>query len=127
MAKYFHSDVFDNGLSEIVASGNQIHLISNYTPGDNYATVLAASLGNATLAGGDRVLAADGTGRKVTTAAKAGTATATDASPTDSHFAILDTAGSRVLSVTDETSDQGITSGNPLNFPALDWSIAQPV
>lgn len=127
MAKHFHTDVFDNGLQEIIDDGNEIHLISDYTAGDNYATVTGNSLGNATIGGGDKALAADGTGRKVALSSVSGTATATDASPTDLHFAILDTTGSRVLAVTDETTDQGITSGNPLTFPALDFSIAQPV
>lgn len=126
MPAYFHTDVFDNGLNEIINDANEIHLISAYTAGDNYATVTGNSLGNATLAGGDKALAADGTGRKVTTSAVSGTATATDAAPTNLHFALIDTVGSRVLAVADETTDQGITSGNPLNFPSLDWSIAQP-
>jgi hypothetical protein len=126
MAKFFNTDVFDNGLNQIVNDANQIHLISNYTAGDSYATVTGNSLGNAALAGGDKTLSAEGTGRKVTTGAVSGTATATDASPTDLHFALIDTVNSKVLAVTDETTDQGITSGNTLNFPSLNWIIAQP-
>lgn len=128
MAKWVHQDVLDNGLNEIVTNGNQLHVVSAYSAGDNYATVVGNSLINYALAGGDKVLSAHATtGRKVTIAAKSGqNATASAATP-DLHFAVVDSVNSKVVFVTDETSDQAITSGNPVNTPAFEYQVVQPV
>jgi hypothetical protein len=45
----------------------------------------------------------------------------------DMHFAFVDTVNSKVLWVTQETSGQVITAGNPVNFPALVYKAVQPV
>lgn len=44
----------------------------------------------------------------------------------DLHVAFTDGAA-KVLWVTDETSNQPITSGNPINFPQLTYTNSQPV
>jgi len=128
MPKWTHTDVLDNGLNEIVNNGDVLHVISAYAAADNYATVTGNSVANYSLAGGDKTLAAHATtGRKVTIGAKSGNnATATAASP-DLHLAVVDSVNSKVLYVTDETSDQPITSGNPVNTPAFDLQLPQPV
>jgi hypothetical protein len=61
----------------------------------------------------------------LTTAAKSGTATAGSGAAPDLHIAFTDNA-SRVLWVTDETSDQVITSGNMVAFPPLTYTSTQP-
>jgi hypothetical protein len=125
MAKYAHSDVLDGGLTAIKTAATKMLLISGYTAGDSYATVVAAKLAEATMASGDFTIAADGSGRKVTSATKSATASASSPTP-NLHIAFTDGAA-KVLWVTDETTDQAITSGNTVNFPALTYSSAQPV
>ena len=44
----------------------------------------------------------------------------------DLHFCFVDTTNSKVLWVTDETTDQTITSGNPVTFPSLVYTANQP-
>lgn len=58
-------------------------------------------------------------------------ATAPDATSTykivdDLHYAFTDGAA-KVLYVTDETTNQVVTSGNPINFPQLTYNSSQPV
>ena len=50
-----------------------------------------------------------------------------NASGTASHFAFVDTANSKVLWVTEETSGQTIVLGNPVTFPSLVYTAKQPV
>ena len=204
MPTFYHPDLLDHGLDRIRAqkqAGNdvEIHLVSNYTAGDSYATVNGNSLGGVDLATGDLTLDDQGTnGREVNIAAKSvaaatgsstthhsGTATAgasttltetgaghtvdehigrvvvitggtgsgqkrriTDNDATvltvesawttnpstdstyeirdDLHIAVLDKTDSKVLAVVEETSEQVITSGNPIDIPAIALQKNQP-
>lgn len=129
MAKWVHTDVLDNGLNEIVSNGNVLHVIEAYSASDNFATVVGNSVANYSLAGGDKTLSAHATtGRKVTIAAKSGNnATKSSVGSPDLHLAVVDTVNSKVLFVTDETSDQAITNGNPVNTPVFEYQLPQPV
>jgi len=44
----------------------------------------------------------------------------------DLHVALVDSTGSAVLLVTDETSDQTVTSGGTFNVPAWTYQVGQP-
>ena len=127
MAKWVRSGVLDNGLNDIKTVATKMLLLSTYTAGDTYAVVFANRLNaGVTMAAADFTLAAAGNNRTLTTAAgKADTATATAATP-NLHIAFTDGVGV-VIWVTDETSDQPITSGNTINFPALVYTSQQPV
>lgn len=131
MPKFYNPDVLDNGLQYIIdqAAGNvDLLLIEGYTQGDSYATVDAAKLCTVDLVGGDMTLGNQGTlGRELTVAAKTGTASGSSGATPDLHIAIVDVTNSAVLAVTDETSDQVITSGNPINFPSFALQMNQPV
>lgn len=123
--------VFDNGLNEIVSNANALWLVKDPVANDainnNYAALDAKRVASVTLAGGDKVLADYASGRQVTTAAKTDSAADADSvGGDDLHFALVDTVNSRVLAITDETTDQAITSGNGVNLPSLGWKIAQP-
>ncbi len=129
MPKYAHPDVLDQGLNEIRNSANQQHLIRAYAFGDSYATVVGNSVASVSMIPADYTLAnGSGGARTLTTAANksANAAQASGASP-NLHFAFIDTATSRVLWVTDETTDQVIASGNPVTFPQLVYTSNQPV
>jgi hypothetical protein len=126
MAKWAHSDVLDGGLSAIKNNATKMLLISAYAAGDSYATVTGNKLAEVTMASGDFALSSSGSNRVLTTAAgKSAAATASAAGGSNLHFAFTDGAA-KVLWVTDETTDQAITSGNTVNFPQLTYTSNQP-
>ena len=130
MPKYLHPDVIDNGLQHIIdqAAGNvDMRLLSAYTQGDSYATVTGNAIATINMIVGDFTLGDSGSfDRKLTVAAKTGAASSSASSP-DLHVALIDATNSKVLAVTDETSEQDITAGNPLTIPTFDIVVNQPV
>lgn len=128
MAKYAHPDVLDNGPNYIKTNCNKMALIGSYAFGDSYATVNAAILAEAAMTSTDFTLGSSGNDRTLTTAAgkSDASANASGGSATN-HIAFVDTVNSKVLWVTEETSGQAITAGNPVNFPSLVYTAKQPV
>ena len=124
MAKWVRSGVLDNGLNDIKNTATRMLLISAYSAGDSYATVVANKLAEATMTGTDFVLSSSSSNRVLTTAAGK-SATATAGGTPDLHIAFTD-GTSNVIWVTDETSNQPITSGNTINFPQLTYTSNQP-
>lgn len=125
MAKFAHADVLDGGLNAIKNGATRMLLVSSYTTADSYATVVANTLCSITMATGDYLLSTSGANRVLTTSAKSGTATATAGGTPDLHFVFTD-GSAKILWATDETSNQPITSGNTVNFPALTYTSNQP-
>jgi hypothetical protein len=126
MAKYVHSDVLDGGLNAIKNSATRMLLIKAYTVADSYATVTTNAICSVPMTSGDYTLSgADGAARVLTVSARSGTASADSGIAPDLHIAFTDNV-SKVLLVTDETSDQVITSGNTVNFPSLTYTSSQP-
>lgn len=119
MTKYAHPDVLDNGPAYIKANCNKVILITAYST--VYATVNGANkIAEAALVTGDFALSgADGAARVLTatlTGKSMGNALQGLADGTGMHLAFVDTATSKVLYVTDESSDQPITNGNPVQL-----------
>jgi len=115
--------VFDNGLSVLDSEANKILVTSQEATTFTEANSTYA-LGNSTSlsigTSGDRV----GGGRKVTVAAISdgsitGTGTAT-------HYAIVDTANSRLLATAALTASQSVTSGNTFTLATFDIGIPDP-
>lgn len=130
MAKYQDKTaVLDAKLDVIIDQATQIHLLSAYTPGDSYATVVANSLASTTIAPGNWTKSDYGTnGRKVVMDNnKSGVASASTTGVEDLHIALLDAVNSVVVHVTDETTDQIVYAGNPVYFGALEIRENQPV
>jgi hypothetical protein len=126
MAKYAHADVLDGGLNAIKNSALRMLLLKAYTAGDSYATVTGNAICSVVMASADFTLSgADNAPRVLTTAAKSGTASANSGATPNLHIAFTDNVG-KVLWVTDETSDQVVTSGNTINFPSLTYTSSQP-
>jgi predicted membrane-bound mannosyltransferase len=127
MPKWVKSTVLDDGINVIKNTCTKMHLISAYTLADSDAVVLANALNAAvTMASTDFTVAASGNNRTLTVAAgKTSTANATATGTPDLHIAFM-TAANVVLWVTDETSNQAITSGNPLTFPGPVYTSNQP-
>ena len=126
MSKWVHADVLDNGPAYIKNNCNKVCVVSEYTEGDSYATVTAAILAEAALTSTDFTLASSGSDRTLTTAAGKQD-TSANATGAASHIAFVDTVASKVLWVTEETSGQSITAGNPVTFPSLVYTVKQPV
>lgn len=128
MAKFAHPDVLDGGLNVIKNSANSMRLITAYTAGDSYSTVNAASIAAVAMTSTDYALGNGASSARTLTVAsgKSATASAGSGATPNLHIAFVDTAGSRVLWVTDETTDQVVTSGNTVNFPAPVYTSSQP-
>ena len=58
--------------------------------------------------------------------AKAISLTASSGAGPNLHLAIVDSTGSAVLLVTDETTDQVVTSGGTFNVPSWTYDVNQP-
>ncbi len=127
MAKWVKSTVLDDGINVIKNTATKMYLISAYTANDSYATVIANALNaGVTMTGTDFTVAASGLNRTLTVASgKSGAATATIGGTPDLHIAFTD-GSANVVWVTDETSNQPITSGNTINFPAPVYTSNQP-
>ena len=126
MTKWAHADVLDNGPAYIKTNCDKVCVVSAYTAGDSYATVTDAILAEAALTTSDFTLASAGNDRTLTTAAGKQD-TSANATGAASHIAFVDTVNSKVLWVTEETSGQSITAGNPVTFPSLVYTAKQPV
>lgn len=126
MAKWAHADVLDNGPARIKSDANKMYLLSTYAAADSFATVTANKLCEATMTSGDYTLGSASSNRILTTATKTANATASAGGTPDLHVAWVDTVNSKVLWVTDETTNQPITSGNPIDFPAFVYTSNQP-
>lgn len=128
-----HSDVLDNGLTYLKTSAIKQLLISSYTNGDTYATVLANKMAEVSIAPSEWVIANGGNGaRQVTSpAGKVAAATVGASGPVppatkiDLFWAFTD-GTSKVLWVTNATSDTAIVVGTSYTFPALTYTSNQP-
>lgn len=126
MAKYAHADVLDGGLNGIKNVATKMLLIKAYSLGDSYATVTGNLVAEVTMVAGDYTLTgADAASRVLTVAAKSATASVGSGATPNLHIAFTN-GSNKVLWVTDETSDQVITSGNTVNFPTITYTSGQP-
>lgn len=125
MAQFASSNVLDNGINHIKNNAQRIVLLSAYTVGSTYATVITNILAEAATAPANYTLATSGSNRTVTSAAGLEDPSA-NATGTANHIAFLNDTGSDVLWVTSETSAQAITAGNPVTFPSLTYTAQQP-
>lgn len=128
MTKWAHADVLDNGLNHIKNNCDKVILTSAYAAGDSFATVVAATLAEAAMSAPDFVLGNGAAGARALTSAAGVQDAAANATGGGAamHICFVDTINSKVLWVTDETSDQTITLGNPVTFPSLVYTSTQP-
>ncbi|OQB10829.1 MAG: hypothetical protein BWY21_00136 [Parcubacteria group bacterium ADurb.Bin216] len=126
MAKWVRSGVLDNGLNDIKTNATHMLLIKAYTLADSYATVVGNIVADVTMTSGDYTLASASSNRTLTTASgKSATASAGSGASPNLHIAFTD-GSANVIWVTDETSDQVVTSGNTVNFPSIVYTSNQP-
>ena len=136
VTKFIHDKIRDNGLSyfQTVAAAGNLRLILNSaapaTPTEA-RTLYDGTAGKYRLSNEITVASADvtlsnnpGGGRRITVASKTGTAAATRAAG-ELCFSLVNAAAGaeELLYVGEETTDQAITSGNTITFPAFDIII----
>lgn len=127
MAYFAHADVLDNGPAHIKANATKILLISDYTFGDSYATVTAAKISEANVTTADWTFSTSGNDRVLTSTDNlVGSVAAASSDGTTVHYAAVDATNSKVLLVTEEGSDQPITSGNPITLKSMVYKSGQP-
>ncbi len=132
-AKWANASILDGG-SDLVRTlaatlaKVKMHVIKAYTPGDTYATAITTnSCGSVDMVAADFVQSSIGSNRRTTLPAKAILLTASSWAAPDLHIAIVDSVAGVVLFVTDETSNQVITSGNTFNVPTWSFDFNQPI
>lgn len=124
---WLDENVMDQGLNHIVNNANEMRVVSAYTQNDTYATVVANTVALIGMSPTDFTLGNQGTfGRQITVAAKSGTASANSGAGPDLAIALCISASTEVSAVTDETTDQEITNGNPINVPSWTIKMNQP-
>ena len=132
MAKFANVTVLDGGSDLIrtlaaTTARVKMHLIKAYTAGDAYATAVTTnSLGSFDMVAADFVQSG-ASNRATAVAAKTITLTASSGAGPNLHIAVVDSVSSVVLLVTDETSDQVVTSGNTFSVPSWTYTVSQPV
>jgi len=133
MAKWASSTVLDGGsdyIRTLAATTSRVkqHVIKAYTAGDSYSTVVTTnSCGGVDMVAGDFVQSgAAGAARVTTIGAKSISLTANSGAGPNLHIALVDSVSSAVLLVTDETSDQVLTSGGTFNVPSWAYTVNQP-
>lgn len=113
MAKSSNLDVLD-GLGDVIQGNCNLMVACSAEPTTRTEAVTTYALADVAMASGDFTNATDGTGRKLTVAAKAGVTI--DATGTATHVALVD--ATRLLYVTTCTS-QALTSGGTVDFPSF--------
>ena len=120
---YLNDRVLDNGLSALSSEVNALH-ICNAEPATYAAATGANSLGSKATPSVASPSARSPNGRKVTVAAiVSGSPGAIATTGTASHWALVDTSGSRLLAAGALSASQAVTNGNTFTLSAFDIGI----
>ncbi len=120
MPGYLNPDVIDDGIGIIDTTGNKLTICSALP--STYAQANATyALGSKASPGISAPQDRSPNGRKVVVDAITDGTVSADGTAT--HFAILDTAGSRLLAAQQLASSQVVTSGNAFTLDAADIGI----
>lgn len=120
---YLNDRVLDNGLNTLTTEGNRLDICSA-EPTTYAAATSTYTLGNKTGISVSAPSARTPSGRKVTVAAISdGNVTN---SGTASHWAITDTANSRLLAACPLSATQSVTNGNIFMLTSFDIGIPGP-
>lgn len=128
MPKYAAVLALEAELNYIRDNADQMRVITAYTQGDTYATVVANTVCTIAVTATDLPVGVNGTlNRQITVASKTGSASASSPPTPDLHIALVDSVAAEVLAVGNETTDQVIVSGNPVTTPIWYIIASQPV
>lgn len=120
---FLNDRVFDNGLTTLDTEANAIHVTSQEAT--TYAEATSTyTLGNSTSLSIGSPADRTGGGRKVTVAAISDGSITADGTAT--HYAIVDTANSRLLATAALTASQSVTNGNTFTLATFDIGVPDP-
>jgi hypothetical protein len=120
---FLNDRVFDEGLSTLDTEANAIHVTSQEAT--SYAEATSTyTLGNSTSLSIGAPADRTGGGRKVTVAAITDGSITADGTAT--HYAIVDTANSRLLATAALTASQSVTNGNTFTLATFDIGVPDP-
>lgn len=123
MPQGIHRDVALNGFAHITASANVVAAVIAFTPGEPYATSMAAPnvVAQAACVPADFALAAGALAPFNYTSASKVDSNTNAGNPT--HILLCDTVTSRVLAWTDETGAVTAVAGGALSIPPVAISL----
>lgn len=125
---WFDPTVEDAALNAIKTTSTAVHLLTTYTDGATFATVISNSKGSVAVSTSDMTLANGSTGaRKLSTANKNITPNANIAQGAAAFVAWVDATNSIVRAVAGCTINEAFTSGTPYPFVFGDITISKPV
>lgn len=126
MSKWVNQKVLDNGLDYIKNNSAAMLLLSSYTAGDSYETVISNKLAEVPVSSADFSITSLGASRVVTiSGGKLATALASSDTP-DLHIAFTD-GESNVIWVLNESTNRTIAQEDIVVFPAAAYKSNQPV
>lgn len=123
------SGVMDQLLEQIRTQADEVRLIDGYSQGDSWADVNTATVSTVSISTANFDTPGDaGTlARRLNFTGANDLSSAGGTGPTpDLHIALVRAASTTVLAVTNETSDQPITAGNPITYPSFYLQVSQP-
>lgn len=126
MAYFLHQDVQDAALAHIQANCDQIAAVKAYTVGDSYATVMDGSnvTVSAAMTSADFALSNGASNARVLTSASKTATASGSGDPT--HIVFVNTATSKILGVTQESSGVSVTAGVSYTIPSIPLEMRQP-
>jgi hypothetical protein len=130
MATWYDTSALDALLDKISGQvgGNgatTVRLLDTYSQGDTFSEVNGNTIAQVAILPGDFTgPASSGNHRRLTFSGKTCPSADSPSSAQDLHIALC--SATVVLAVTDETSDQTITAGNPVTFPQFYMQSSQP-
>ena len=127
MPRFEHANCQDNGLVYIRDNCTRMALISSYTAGQSYATVVSNILAAVDMTSADLVLGTSGGTRRIAVAGKTASAAAASGGGANSHVVLLNDDDDEVLYVTEEDAAQAIIEGNPVAIAGFTITRTQPV
>lgn len=126
MPAFIATAALDAELNHIKTNAAKIFVLKAYAAGDSVATIGTNKLAEVAVTSADYTLSNSGNNRVLTVAAKStGNANATLAAGSDLHVAHVDASGA-ALWVTQESTDQAVTTGNPFDIPSHAITANQP-
>ena len=122
----FNVLVYAKGLEHVKNNCDKMIITHGAANINDYAATVALKCAEASTTPAHFSIVANGSALKINRPLIQGMATATKDASADKQLAFLDTVNSKVLVIEDETSDQAITAGNPVDFNANSFGFNAP-
>lgn len=122
MAGFLHDAIFDSGLSTLTSATKTLHITSQQVTA--FGDVATYTLGNKASPTIGSPADRSGGGREVTVSAISGGTVS--GSGTATHYAVVDTANSKVLASNSLSASQSVTSGNTFSLASFAIGIPDP-